>query len=165
MHAILRACRCLRESSPKLLRESLIAVLERYQKYEKYLQYPGEWGERAFRGWLVYEVFHIQLRWPISNIVFGEQFDVLLVDEAVKPVIYVETKKPERGLADLEAFKQRSDKYGTLLWVVLTDGYKWLRISRVNNKEKTFSLPEPNLSSWQNFFRVLKASDYIYEGD
>ena len=80
----------------KSLRKSLITILERYKKYEKYLQYPGDWGERAFRGWLVYEIFHDQLQWPIPNIVFGERFDVLFVDGAVKPVIYLETKKPGR---------------------------------------------------------------------
>jgi hypothetical protein len=52
-------------------------VLKRYENYGKYLRFPYEWGERAFRGWLVYEVFHGVLGWPIKYIVFGELFDVL----------------------------------------------------------------------------------------
>lgn len=146
----------------KSLRKSLITILERYKKYENYLHYPGEWGERAFRGWLVYELFHANLQWPISNIVFGEMFDVLFVDGAVKPVIYLETKKPGRGLADLQAFIQRSGKYETLVWIILTDGYKWLRIDNTTNKEQAFSSLERDLAYWQDFFRVFKATDYIY---
>ena len=146
----------------KLLKKSLIAILERYRKYENYLQYPGEWGERAFRGWLVFEIFHDHLQWPIQNIVFGEKFDVLLVNGAVKPVIYLETKKPERGLADLDAFSRRISKYETLVWAVLTDGYKWIRVDCVRNEEQNFSSLETELVRWKDFFRAFKAIDYIY---
>ena len=146
----------------ELLKESLTAVLERYRKYESYLQYPGEWGERAFRGWLVFDIFHNHLQWPMPNIVFGERFDVLFVDGAVKPVIYLETKKPERGLADLNAFRQRIGKFETLVWAVLTDGYKWLRVDCVRNEEQNLSTYETELTDWKDFFRVFGATNYIY---
>ena len=146
----------------KLLKKSLTTILERYRKYEKYLQYPGEWGERAFRGWLVFEIFHEYLQWPIPNIVFGEKFDVLFVNGAVKPVIYLETKKPERGLADLDAFRERIGKYETLVWAVLTDGYKWVRVDCVRSEEQNFSSLETELARWKDFFRAFKATDYIY---
>jgi len=146
----------------KLLKESLIAILERYRKYEDYLQYPGEWGERAFRGWLVFEIFHDHLQWPIPNIVFGERFDVLFVNGAVKPIIYLETKKPERGLADLDAFRRRIGTYETLVWAVLTDGYKWMRVDCIKNEDQNFSSLEPELVRWKDFFRAFEATDYIY---
>jgi len=93
-----------------------------------------------------------------QNIVFGERFDVLFVDGAVKPVIYLETKKPGRGLADLDEFKQRSQEYETLVWIVLTDGYKWLRVDSVRNEEQLFSSHERESASWQDFFRVFEVT-------
>ena len=146
----------------KLLRKSLTTILERYKKYENYLQYPGDWGERAFRGWVVYEIFHDHLQWAIPNIVFGERFDVLFVNGAVKPVIYLETKKPKRGLVDLDAFRRRIDKYETLVWAALTDGYKWVRVDCVRDEEQNFSSLETELARWKDFFRAFKATNYIY---
>lgn len=146
----------------KLLKESLAAILKRYQKYEDYLHYPGEWGERAFRAWLVFEIFHGDLQWPISNIVFGERFDVLFVDDAVKPVIYLETKKPGRGLADMDACKERTKKYETLVWVVLTDGFEWMRMNCVKNEEQSFSVREVKPACWRDFFQVFESVNYLY---
>lgn len=76
------------------LTQAIKGVMRRYEQYTKYLDYPREWGERAFRGWLVFEVFHTCLKWPIKNIVFGEMYDVLFVNDDIQPMIYVETKKP-----------------------------------------------------------------------
>jgi hypothetical protein len=80
-------------------------LLARYERYSGYLSFPYEWGERALRGWLVYELFHEILEWPSKNIVLGEQFDVLFIDENIKPKLYLETKKPKRGLVDIDPFK------------------------------------------------------------
>ena len=41
-------------------------IMLRYEYYEKYLNYPGDYGERAFRGWLVFDLFHKKLEWPIK---------------------------------------------------------------------------------------------------
>lgn len=141
--------------------EILKTILDRYKRYEAYLKYPGEWGERAFRGWLVYEVFHGKLKWPISNIVFGERFDVLLVDNAVKPVIYVETKRPKRGLIDLENFAARIPSYNTLEYAVLANGYEWLRRDIVRKKDEKASLRNNN-DKWKTFLQPLQATNYLY---
>ena len=121
---------------------TLNKIIERYRLYTNYLEFPGEWGERAFRGWLVFEVFHKLLGWPIENIIFGERYDVLFVNSDIQPVIYLETKKPKRGLADLSEFKSRSKYYRTLIYAVLTDGYKWLRIDLIRSKKTQVNLKD-----------------------
>jgi len=144
------------------IKKPLTTILARYERYEKYLKYPGEWGERTFRAWLVFEVFHDYLRWPIPNIIFGEIFDTLFVNDAVRPVIYLETKKPKRGLADMDAFRKHIEKYETLEWAILTDGYEWLTVDCVRNNERSFFLSGSKSSEVEGFFRAFKASNYLY---
>jgi hypothetical protein len=144
------------------LRKTLTSILNRYEKYEKYLKYPGEWGERTFRAWLVFEVFHDLLGWPISNIVSGEMFDTLFVNDAVKPVIYLETKKPKRGLADMEAFRRHIGKYETFEWAILTDGYEWLMVDCVRKKEQSLCLSGSKASRIDDFFQAVRATCYLY---
>jgi hypothetical protein len=145
-----------------LTRKTLTTILTRYERYEKYLKYPGEWGERTFRAWLVFEVFHDNLKWPIANIVFGEIFDALFVNDAVKPKIYLETKKPKRGLVDIDAFKRHIEKYETLEWAILTDGYVWLTVNCVERSEQSFSLSGLKSPEVESFFRAFSASNYLY---
>lgn len=118
---------------PKIIR-GINELLERYNRYSGYLSFPYEWGERAFRGWLVFDIFHLLLEWPLTNIVFGEQFDVLFVDGNVKPKIYLETKKPGRGLMEFDSFQKRVRFYGTLRYAVITDGYLWARLEIAGDK-------------------------------
>jgi hypothetical protein len=144
------------------VKESLNLILDRYKQYEKYLKYPREWGERTFRAWLVFEVFHKRLKWPISKIVFGEIFDVLFVNDSVKPVVYLETKKPERGPSDLEAFQRHIGKYETLEWAVLTDGYDWVRIDCLRKKKKSLSLRDANALQLEEFLSSFSATNYLF---
>jgi hypothetical protein len=141
-------------------------VLRIYENYSKYLKFPYEWGERAFRGWLAYEVFHEVLRWPTKNIVFGEQFDVLLVDEYVRPKIYLETKKPGRGVVELDEFKARVKFYGTLRYAVITDGFDWLRFKVLGEKlgaQDIVSIGKVNSPLIGKFFMPLHAKNFLYE--
>jgi hypothetical protein len=141
-------------------------VLRTYEKYSKYLKFPYEWGERAFRGWLAFEVFHEVLGWPTKNIVFGEQFDVLLVDEYVRPKIYLETKKPGRGLVELDEFKARVRFYGTLRYAIITDGFNWLRFEVLGEKlgtQNIVSIDETSPSLIGKFFMSLHAKNFLYE--
>ena len=141
--------------------EILKAIMKRYDQFSRYLNYPGEWGERAFRGWVVFKIFHESLEWPVENIVFGEKYDVLMVDDSVKPVIYLETKKPGRGLADIEDFMGRLSKYPTLEYAILANGYEWLRLDIIKNKEEKINLND-ELSKWRAFLKPLHASNYLY---
>jgi|ECHhosMinimDraft_1075155.scaffolds.fasta_scaffold01135_7 hypothetical protein len=141
-------------------------VLKRYEDYGKYLRFPYEWGERAFRGWLVYEVFHEVLEWPIKYIVFGELFDVLFVDEYKRPKIYLETKRPDRGLAELDEFKDRVRFYGTLRYAVITDGFTWSRFEVLREKlsvQETVSIDKADPTLVGRFFMPLHAKKFLYE--
>jgi hypothetical protein len=141
-------------------------VLKRYEDYGKYLRFPYEWGERAFRGWLVYEVFHEVLGWPIKYIVFGELFDVLLVDEYVRPKIYLETKRPGRGLVELDEFKARVQHYGTLRYAVITDGFTWSRFEVIGEKlgvQETVGINKADLTLMGRFFMQLHAKNFLYK--
>jgi len=154
-------------SSKKLTEEllkTLKILLARYDEYSRYLDYPGDWGERAFRGWAVFEIFHSCLGWPIKNIVFGEKYDILMVDDNIKPVVYLETKKPLRGLADLEDFEKRISSYQTLAYAILTDGYEWLKLDIVKKAKSKIKL-EDNFSKWVTFVKPLIASNFLYGVD
>ena len=140
----------------------IAAILMRYETYGRYIKYPGDWGERAFRGWLVYELFHAVLGWPIPSIVFGEQFDVLFVNERIMPVIYLETKKPHRGLADEDDFIKRTPSFPTIQYALLTDGHEWLRRDIIKGGRVEIK-PESKTADWDQFLRPIKASDYWYE--
>jgi hypothetical protein len=141
-------------------------VLKRYEDYGKYLRFPYEWGERAFRGWLVYEVFHEVLGWPIKYIVFGELFDVLFVDEYMRPKIYLETKRPGRGLVELDEFKARVRFYGTLRYAVITDGFTWSRfevLGETLGTGETINIDKADPIPVRRFFMPLHARNFLYE--
>lgn len=121
----------------KVVRE----LLNRYDRYSRVLNFPSDWGERAFRGWLVFDLFHNFLKWNSGHIVFGERYDVLLVDDDLRPRIYIETKKPKIGLVkeEINKFEKRCPHYPTLRYAVMSDGYEWLLIdipaeSRIHTK-------------------------------
>ena len=131
------------EELARKLIKTVNTILDRYKRYSRLIGYPGDWGERAFRAWLAYEVFHILLQWPIENIVFGEVYDILLVDAQVRPVIYVETKKPEITLTRrlLDKSIERANHFFSIQYVLLTNGIDWHlydllkdRVERVNIK-------------------------------
>lgn len=111
------------------LSQRIAQILERYERYKRQLRYPGDWGERALRGWIVCEVFQDALGWSSAATVFGEQFDVLFVNGQLLPVIYLETKKPEIVLTNKHRRHtlRRANNYPTLHHVVLTNGWLWER--------------------------------------
>lgn len=137
---------------------SIQNIMKRFDEYEKYLHYPGEWGERAFRAWLVFEIFHLHFGWPISHIIFGEKYDVLFVNDDIIPVIYLETKRPGRGLVEIIEFEERilSYEFSTLKYGILTDGFKWLKYDVIRQEKYIISLESP-ISYWEDFIRNLQS--------
>jgi hypothetical protein len=105
-------------------------VLSRYDRLKGILNFPGDWGERAFRGWLVLDLLNGALGWPSERIVLGERFDILLLDDREIPVINIETKKPGRTPSPAEErdFMNRLGDYPTLQWAYLTNGWDWTRV-------------------------------------
>lgn len=106
------------------------AILERYEKGKEKLAYPGEGGERRFRGWLVSDLLGQFFKWPADRIVVGEIFDIILQDTDDFPVITIETKTPYHIATkkDLEDFEKRLSAYGTLHTAYFTNGVKWERL-------------------------------------
>ena len=109
-------------------RRSVQTVLKHYYKIAEVMKFGAkrDWGERAFRFWLVQNLFIKELKWDPYQIVFGEAYDVLFLDLQMLPSIYLETKRPGDGLKDLKEFKGRLSGYPTLRAAALTDGHEWL---------------------------------------
>ncbi len=110
------------------VRNTIIRLIKRYREYETLIRYPGDWGERALRFWIIKELFMDHLHWRVENIVFGERYDVLLVDEHIRPRIYVETKRPGIRITERhirEAIDRARDFY-SIDYVVVTNGITWI---------------------------------------
>jgi hypothetical protein len=143
-------------------KERIEGILGRYKQYENYLKYPGEWGERAFRAWLAFDLFHEYLKWPVIRVVFGETFDVLFVNDSVKPIIYLETKKPGRGAVERDAFERHIKVYNTLEWAIITDGYQWVKIDCFRHIEQQMSIDNATTKEVEDFLTAFRATKYLY---
>lgn len=102
-------------------------ILEYHERLGSRLAFPGDWGERSFRGWLLIDLLHSELGWPSEHLLLGEVFDILTLDAYLRPVINIETKAPshEATPAELTRFRERLSSFGTLRFAVLTDGWRW----------------------------------------
>ncbi len=71
------------------------------------------------------------LGWPTSRILFGERFDILLLDQDLHPVVNIETKAPdhEASAQEIQDFERRFPFYGTLRWAFFTNGTDWCRLA------------------------------------
>jgi hypothetical protein len=91
---------------------------------------PGEGRERAFRGWLMTDVFVGLLGWPAEQVVLGERFDLTLKDADGFPVVTVETKAPGHQATQQEHqdFEDRLADLGSLRTAYFTNGTEWERL-------------------------------------
>lgn len=114
------------------------AILQRHAEYGGRFNVPGDWGERAFRGWIVLDLLHDTLKWPSTHIVMGERHDLLLLNTSLSPIVTIETKRPghEASPAERKDFEDRLAHYGTLRWAFLTNGEEWTRLELVTPKGK-----------------------------
>ncbi len=114
----------------KALLVALKAILKRCEEAGVRLGYPGEGGERSFRGWLVTDFLAGVLTWPSARIVVGERFDVLLQDSEGFPVCTIETKTPFHRASSKERqdFESRLSGFGTLRTAYFTNGVEWERL-------------------------------------
>jgi hypothetical protein len=108
---------------------ALETVLDRFDSFHRLGALYREGGERAFRGWLVSGFFQAALGWPWQAVVQGESLDVLLLDWADRPVVYIETKTPTAALQakHRREMEGRLDRWGSLQHLVLTNGRLWER--------------------------------------
>ena len=116
--------------SGQAILDCLRGILERCEQASERLDFPGEGGERPFRGWLVSDLLIALLGWPSGKVVVGERFDVLLQDADNFPVVTIETKTPYHVTSKKEHsdFEARLAGYGTLHTAYLTNGVEWERL-------------------------------------
>jgi hypothetical protein len=98
--------------------------------------------------------------------VFGELFDVLFIDEYIRPKIYLETKRPGKGLVELDKFKDRVRFYGTLRYAVITDGFAWSRFEVLGGKlgaQETVDIGKADPILVGRFLMPLHAKNFLYE--
>ena len=94
------------------------------------MSYPGEGGERPFRGWLQNMLLVSLLKWPTERVRIGERFDIIMTDAHGYPVATIETKAPGHTATpqERETFEARLSDFATLQVAFLTDGYVWERL-------------------------------------
>lgn len=109
---------------------SLQSILARCRDAEPQLAYPGEGGERPFRGWLVADFLARVLGWPSEKTPLGERFDIRLLDSNNHVVATIETKAPEETISakDREDFEERLGGYASLQVAYITNGTIWERV-------------------------------------
>lgn len=140
-------------------------ILARYDRYTGHLKFPGDWGERPIRGWLVSEVFHDVLGWPFGSIILGERFDTLFVDDMINPKVYLETKIPrlfrnERNLGPIEKKAiNLAKRYPTIEQVVISDVESWFRIDLVRHLRALADVKSGE-AKWKTLVRGLRFEDY-----
>lgn len=128
--------------------EGLVSIIERAFRYQKLLRYPREGTERMLRGWIAMELLLGPLGWCPQNVLFGETFDLLLVDDRIKPVLYIETKSLEQQInpedipTEIKRILKRTGRRPTLKKMVLTNGIKWIVFDVANKPKIVFELED-----------------------
>jgi len=149
---------------PRDVRNAVRQLSTRYRRYEELIKYPGDWGERAFRFWLIKELFMDVLGWRTEYIVFGERYDVLLLDECIRPKIYVETKKPGIQIIGrhVEEALRRAEDFYSIDYVIVTNGITWILYDRVKNtKFKIDNIEKTGNERVIGFFSKIHAKNYV----
>lgn len=146
------------------IRNTVIEILKRYREYERLIRYPGDWGERAFRFWIIKELFIDVLGWPSKSVVFGERYDVLLIDELIRPIIYIETKRPGKQIdkEDVEEAVSRAREFFSIDYIVVTNGITWILHDYATNRELAINnIEKADEKTVLDFFSKLRAKNFI----
>ncbi|MDA2915548.1 N-6 DNA methylase [Nitrospinae bacterium AH_259_B05_G02_I21] len=108
---------------------ALKSLLKQYYDKKPRFDYPHEGGERPYRYWLASGFIEKVMGWPNDKVISGEVFDIRLLDEYERLVVYIETKPPGHILTkeDIGDFEERIKDYGTLNAAYITNGTYWGR--------------------------------------
>ncbi|HSP15105.1 MAG TPA: N-6 DNA methylase [Thermoanaerobaculia bacterium] len=148
----------------------LKSILERCEAIDPAAAFPGEGGERPFRGWLRSEFLEKVLGWPPLQVLAGERFDILLLDDGGHPVVYIETKPPaaKKVAKEFKTFENRLREYPTLRSAYFTNGYEWDRLdlaapsgSPVVVRRTSLNLDTASESPLADFFDALDPVHYL----
>ena len=141
--------------------QTLYSIIERAIKYRKLLKFPHEGTERMIRGWIALELLNVQLNWNSQNIIFGETFDLLLVDDRIRPVLYLETKGLEQQInpsdipIELEKILKRTYRRPTLQILILTNSIKWIVFDVSDHPDIVLNIEDVRTAT-QNDLSLLK---------
>ncbi len=107
--------------------------MDRCKEVGERVGYPGEGGERRFRGWLNSDLLQQTLNWPSKNVVVGEIFDLLLLNDDQHALATIETKTPYHKASKKEQkdFQERLSGFPTLRTAYFTNGPEWDRVDIV----------------------------------
>ena len=153
-------------SVAEIARKKIIEILRRFDSYSGHLHFPRDWGERPVRAWLAVEVFGGILGWPIERIIFGERFDILLIDRSLNPRVYIETKAPysladskkiDRYLVKAVALGRR---YPTINHIVLTDANYWHRFD-LQRSTAVLGTVKSTGKVWSEILMGVSAGDHV----
>jgi type I restriction-modification system DNA methylase subunit len=150
-------------------------VLRRCEEVGERIDFPGEGGERRFRGWLASELLEGVLEWPNENVIIGERFDVLLVSDEDHALATIETKTPYHTASKQERrdFEERLSGFPTLRTAYFTNGPDWDRLDIVVSgaelhvvERSSFDINKHSPEYAENFFAPLRyksAKDFPVE--
>jgi len=121
------------QSIGKKILSCIQSILERCEEVGEKLDFPGEGGERRYRGWLNSELLQGVLGWPAKKVIVGERFDLLLLDADDHAVATIETKTPYHKASKKERqdFEERLSGFPTLRTAYFTNGPQWDRLDIV----------------------------------
>jgi len=149
--------------SSESIRNTIRQLLTRYREYEGLIRYPGDWGERAFRFWLIKELFMDVLGWDSKYIVFGERYDVLFLDDYIRPKLYLETKKPDIQITKnyVKEAIDRFKEFYSIDYVIITNGTTWVLHDCIKGAEhKIDSIENADDKKIADVFSKLHAKNY-----
>jgi len=111
-------------------RLSLHHVILRCQRFQEEISLAGEFGIRTFRGWFAMECLQEALGWPPASIVFGDEFDLLVLGSQRSPFVLLETKRPGKPSTPREytRFEERLRWFPRLRAAFYTNGKAWHRV-------------------------------------
>jgi len=150
--------------SSESIRNTIRQLLERYREYGGLIRYPGDWGERAFKFWLVKELFMDVLGWDSKYVVFGEKYDVLFLDDYIRPKLYLETKKPGIRITKnhVKEAMERSREFYSIGYVIVTNGTTWVLHDCIKDVEhRVDSIEGADDGEVADVFSKLHAKNYI----
>jgi hypothetical protein len=161
------------DSLGNLILSAITRVVDRTIQVGKSLPLPGEGDERPFRDWLKSHLLVTVLGWPDESVRIGEIFDILLLDEYVKPVITIETKSPYHRSTNEEQkkFRERLSSYPSLRVAFFTNGPEWERLDLVSiegqqeiHSQDSLDISQATSERIESFFASLRGDRYFQWG-
>jgi hypothetical protein len=113
------------------------------------------------------------LGWPDESARIGEIFDILLLDEYIKPVATIETKAPyHRSTKDEQRkFRERLSSCPNLRAAFFTNGPEWDRLDLVSlegrqkiHSEVSLDISQATAEQVESFFEPLRGDRYFQWG-